>query len=205
MHDRGRGVRAMKDIGRSPLVKLFLTSYEDFRVRLRRRLGSEELANDVLHETYLRVDRMVDTPDIAQPNAYLYRMALNIAADRRQADARLLTGDEIEELLQVSDEALDPARVVGGQKELQTLLKALYELPARRRRIFIAARLEEAPHLEISQRFRYFHPHGGEGNQGGAGALCPAPGKKSHSAVRSRRGKTVLRVETRPFHECVCA
>ncbi len=80
-------------------------------------------------------------------------MALNIAADRRQADARLLTGDEVEELLQVSDEALDPARVVGGQKELQTLLKALYELPARRRRIFIAARLEEAPHLEISQRF----------------------------------------------------
>ncbi|CAH0148178.1 sigma-70 family RNA polymerase sigma factor [Pseudomonas brassicacearum] len=143
----------MKDSGRSPLVKLFLTSYEDFRVRLRRRLGSEELANDVLHETYLRVDRMVDTQGIAQPNAYLYRMALNIAADRRQADARLLTGDEIEELLQVSDEALDPARVVGGQKELQTLLKALYELPARRRRIFIAARLEEAPHLEISQRF----------------------------------------------------
>lgn len=153
MHSRGRGVRAMKDSGRSPLVKLFLTSYEDFKVRLRRRLGSEELANDVLHETYLRVDRMVDTQEIAQPNAYLYRMALNIAADRRQADARLLTGDEIEELLQVSDEALDPARVVGGQKELQTLLKALYELPARRRRIFIAARLEEAPHLEISQRF----------------------------------------------------
>ncbi|AUM69767.1 MULTISPECIES: sigma-70 family RNA polymerase sigma factor [Pseudomonas] len=143
----------MKDSGRSPLVKLFLTSYEDFKVRLRRRLGSEELANDVLHETYLRVDRMVDTQEIAQPNAYLYRMALNIAADRRQADARLLTGDEIEELLQVSDEALDPARVVGGQKELQILLKALYELPARRRRIFIAARLEEAPHLEISQRF----------------------------------------------------
>ncbi len=153
MHSRGRGVRAMKDTGRSPMVKLFLTSYEDFKVRLRRRLGSEELANDVLHETYLRVDRMVDTPDIAQPNAYLYRMALNIAADRRQADARLLTGDEIEELLQVCDEALDPARVVGGQKELQVLLKALYELPARRRKIFIAARLEEAPHLEISQRF----------------------------------------------------
>ncbi len=135
MHSRGRGVRAMKDSGRSPLVKLFLTSYEDFKVRLRRRLGSEELANDVLKETYLRVDRMIDTQEIAQPNAYLYRMALNIAADRRQADARLLTGDEIEELLQVSDEALDPARVVGGQKELQTLLKALYELPARRRRI----------------------------------------------------------------------
>jgi len=41
----------------------------------------------------------------------------------------------------------------GGQKEIQSLVKALYELPARRRKILIAARLEEAPHLEISQRF----------------------------------------------------
>jgi RNA polymerase sigma-70 factor (ECF subfamily) len=143
----------MKDTGQSSMVRLFLTSYDDFKVRLRRRLGSEDLANDVLHETYLRVDRMEAPPNIAQPNAYLYRMALNIAADRRQSDARLLTGTEVEELLQVSDEALDPARVVGGQKEIQSLLKALYELPSRRRKIFIAARLEEAPHLEISQRF----------------------------------------------------
>nr|BFE96484.1 hypothetical protein GCM10020185_70200 [Pseudomonas brassicacearum subsp. brassicacearum] len=195
----------MKDSGRSPLVKLFLTSYEDFKVRLRRRLGSEELANDVLHETYLRVDRMIDTQEIAQPNAYLYRMALNIAADRRQADARLLTGDEIEELLQVSDEALDPARVVGGQKELQTLLKALYELPARRRRIFHRRTPGGSAAPGNLPALRYFHAHGGEGNQGCVGALRPAPGKKSHSAVRSRRGKTVLRVETRPFRECVCA
>jgi RNA polymerase sigma-70 factor (ECF subfamily) len=143
----------MKDTGQSSMVRLFLTSYDDFKVRLRRRLGSEDLANDVLHETYLRVDRMDPPPNIAQPNAYLYRMALNIAADRRQSDARLLTGSEVEELLQVSDDALDPARVVGGQKEIQSLLKALYELPARRRKIFIAARLEEAPHLEISRRF----------------------------------------------------
>jgi RNA polymerase sigma-70 factor (ECF subfamily) len=80
-------------------------------------------------------------------------MALNIAADRRQADARLLTGSEVEELLQTVDEAQDPSRVVGGQREIQSLLKALYELPARRRQILIAARLEEAPHLEISRRF----------------------------------------------------
>ena len=139
----------MKDAGQSVMGQLFLSSYEDFRVRLRRRLGSEDLANDVLHETWLRVDRMETPPNLLKPNAYLYRMALNIAADRRQADARLLTGTEVEELLQLGDEALDPERVVGGQKEMQALLS----VPARRRRIFIAARLEEAPHLEISQRF----------------------------------------------------
>ncbi|WP_160108047.1 RNA polymerase sigma factor [Pseudomonas izuensis] len=143
----------MKDTGKSSMVRLFLRSYDDFKARLRRRLGCEDLANDVLHETWLRVDRMEVPPDIAQPSAYLYRMALNVAADRRQADARLLTGSEVEELLQVSDDALDPARVVGGQREVHLLVSALYELPARRRKIFIAARLEEAPHLEISQRF----------------------------------------------------
>jgi RNA polymerase sigma factor (sigma-70 family) len=143
----------MKKNGHSPMVRLFLTSYDDFKSRLRRRLGSEDVANDVLHETYLRVNRMEDTQNVAQPGAYLYRMALNVAADRRQADARLLTGSEIDEMLHMSDEALDPERVVGGQKEVQSLLDALYELPPRRRKIFIAARLEEAPHLEISQRF----------------------------------------------------
>ncbi|PYB79938.1 RNA polymerase sigma factor [Pseudomonas soli] len=136
----------------SALVKLFLTSYDTFRVRLRRRLGSDDLANDVLQETYLRVDRMDAAHDLHKPGAYLYRMALNVAADRREADARLLTGAEIETLLQVAEDQ-DPARIVGGQREIQSLLGALYELPARRRRIFIAARLEEASHKEISQRF----------------------------------------------------
>ena len=104
----------MKDTGHSTMVSLFLASYEDFKVRLRKRLGSEDLANDVLHETYLRVDRMDMPPNLAQPNAYLYRMALNIAADRRQADARLLTGSEVEELLQTVDEAQDAfPRVLG--------------------------------------------------------------------------------------------
>ncbi|MFK3776347.1 MULTISPECIES: RNA polymerase sigma factor [Pseudomonas] len=136
----------------SALVKLFLSHYDAFRVRLKRRLGSDDLANDVLQETYLRVDRMEGVHEVHKPGAYLYRMALNVAADRREADARLLTGAEIESLLQVAEDQ-DPARIVGGQREIQNLLGALYELPARRRRIFIAARLEEASHQEISQRF----------------------------------------------------
>ncbi|MDF9619645.1 RNA polymerase sigma factor [Pseudomonas entomophila] len=136
----------------SALLKLFLNSYDALRLRLKRRFGCDDLAHDVLQETYLRVDRMEAVHNLQKPDAYLYRMALNVAADRREADARLLTGAEIEVLLQVAEDQ-DPARIVGGQREIQNLLGALYELPARRRRIFIAARLEEASHLEISQRF----------------------------------------------------
>lgn len=46
-----------------------------------------------------------------------------------------------------------PERIVGGHAEIRRLLEALCELPARRRQILIASRLEETPHAEISRRF----------------------------------------------------
>ncbi|MBH9308703.1 RNA polymerase sigma factor VreI [Pseudomonas aeruginosa] len=143
----------MSDSRQSAMVKLFLASYDDFKARLKRRLGSEDLACDVLHETYLRGDRLDDALEVKKPQAYLFRIALNIAADRREGDARLLTGEEVAELLQVADEGLDPERIVGGHAEIRRLLEALCELPARRRQILIASRLEETPHAEISRRF----------------------------------------------------
>ncbi|MEA2916082.1 MAG: hypothetical protein QOJ15_8163 [Bradyrhizobium sp.] len=40
-----------------PSLRQWLTAgYTDIRRRLTRRLGSEELASEVLHETYLRLD-----------------------------------------------------------------------------------------------------------------------------------------------------
>ncbi|MBR7431850.1 RNA polymerase sigma factor, partial [Klebsiella pneumoniae] len=54
----------MSDSRQSAMVKLFLASYDDFKARLKRRLGSEDLACDVLHETYLRVDRMDDALEV---------------------------------------------------------------------------------------------------------------------------------------------
>lgn len=105
----------MNDKTPGRLLRVFLASYEQFRVRLRRRLGSDDLAGDVLHETYLRVGRMDEPEDLQRPDAYLYRMALNVAADRRAQDARLLTGAEVQVLLESVEEPRDPAAIVGGQ------------------------------------------------------------------------------------------
>ncbi|MBJ2347123.1 MULTISPECIES: RNA polymerase sigma factor [Pseudomonas] len=143
----------MTEKEQSAMLKVFLASYDVFRARLRRRLGSDDLANDVLHETYLRVDRMEPPADVQKPGAYLFRMALNIAADRRAQDARLLTGTEIEELMQTADEHQDPAVIVGGQIEIRALMQALTELAPRRRQILMASRMEQTPHQEIAQRF----------------------------------------------------
>jgi RNA polymerase sigma factor (sigma-70 family) len=138
-----------------PLLRLFMERRQELRRRLRQRLGSEELANDALQETYLRIKRMGDHSEVSSnPAGYLFRMAVNVAADQRQADARYLTGTEIEELLSVGADTLDPARVVHARLEVETLELALQELTPRQREILIAARVEDVSQEDIADRFR---------------------------------------------------
>lgn len=137
------------------LLALFMEGQTELRKRLRRRLGSDELVNDVLQETYLRVERMPDgTVAQSNPGGYLFRMALNVAADQRQAEARYLTGEEVEELLHFADDALDPARIVHARLEVAALEQAMQELTPRQRAILIASRVEDVPQQDIADRFR---------------------------------------------------
>mgnify|MGYP003865555027 CR=1 FL=1 len=51
------------------------------------RLGNPADAEDALQDIWLKLDQH-GVPPVAQPAAYLYRMATNLAADRRIAAAR---------------------------------------------------------------------------------------------------------------------
>ncbi|MCY1517181.1 RNA polymerase sigma factor, sigma-70 family [compost metagenome] len=135
------------------LRSLLTSRYIDFRNRLRRRLGSEEQADDVLHETWLRVQRMSDPGPVQSPMAYLLRIASNVAEDRRISHGRLLDFVEVEELLHFSDDSHDPARVSEARSEVQALERALEELPRRRRDIFVASRVDETPHADLARRY----------------------------------------------------
>lgn len=135
------------------LRKLLVDGYGELRNRLKRRFGSQEIADDVLHETWLRVDRMNDPGPVKSPLAYLLRIAMNIAEDRRVSQARLLNFVEIEELLHFPDETYDPARISEARAEIGAVERALAELPARRREIFLASRVDETPHKEIAARY----------------------------------------------------
>ena len=89
------------------MLGVFLDNYEEFRRRLRRRLRSDDLVDDVLQETYLRVERLDPNAERAtHPTGYLFRMALNMAADHHRSSGRLLTGEEVDELIQGVDALL---------------------------------------------------------------------------------------------------
>lgn len=132
---------------------IFESKYQRFRERLRRRLGSDALAVEVLHETWLRLDRIGDIDAIQKPESYLFRMALNEAADLRVDDNRRLSPAEIETVRHMMDQTLDPERISDARREVEALAAALNELTPRRKTIFLLARVEEMRHADIAARF----------------------------------------------------
>lgn len=140
-------------VNRGVLRSLLTDRYGDFKRRLARRLGSSDAASDVLHETYLRLERLDSPVQVANPQAYLLRMALNIASDRRQAQQRMLTAVEVDELWRLGDDTIDPESIAVSRSELATFRAALSELSPRSQAILLAARVDDLPHEAIAARF----------------------------------------------------
>lgn len=103
----------MTETGLAAMQRLLLLRYDDFKARLTRRLGSAELAGDALQDTWLRLERGEGIAAVHSHDAYIFRIAINIARDRQRVENRRLTTNEIETLLNLADEAPDSARIVG--------------------------------------------------------------------------------------------
>jgi RNA polymerase sigma factor (sigma-70 family) len=143
----------MTEITPAALRQLFLDRYDDLKARLTRRLGSADLAGDVLQDTWLRLSRTESIGSVRSPGNYLLRIVLNIVQDRKRSDKRYLSAVEIENLLHLPDPEPSPAEVAEARSDLQALASVLAELPPRRRAILLAARLDNMPRQEIAARF----------------------------------------------------
>jgi RNA polymerase sigma-70 factor, ECF subfamily len=138
---------------RATLQEILLSHYADFERRLTRQLGSADLAHDALQETYLRLQRDVELGPVHNPKSYLFRIAINAAKNLRKSDCRYLNAEQVETLLSFADDAPDPARTAEARSDMQALIRALGELPERRRAIFLASWVEDVPHQEIAARY----------------------------------------------------
>lgn len=143
----------MSERNRKILRDALSADYEGFVQRLTRRLGSSELAREALHETFLRIDGVSEAVSLRSPREYLHRTAVNIVKDRRKSDRHLLSVADIASVCDLHDQSPDPSTTVEARLELRELDKALRELPERRRRVFMAAHIEQVTHAEIAVRF----------------------------------------------------
>lgn len=134
------------------LRDLLALRYDDFRRRLIRQFGSEEIASETLHETWLRLDRPGDAGQVHSPPAFLMRIAANIAKDRQRAERRRSKRSELDEAIDVVDPAPDPARAAQAKLDLRKVEAAIAELPPRMQAILTASRLHGMTHQAIADK-----------------------------------------------------
>jgi RNA polymerase sigma-70 factor (ECF subfamily) len=144
---------------RTALHEVLVQRYAGFKKRLVYFLGSEDVAADALQETWLRVGAIDDDRPLKNPGSYLFRMAMNIAADQHRSNTRLLTTIEVEDIERVVDELADPARIVAARDEMDALESAMEQLTPRRREILIAARVHGMLNREIADLFGISQRH----------------------------------------------
>lgn len=121
-----------------------------FRVRV----GDPAEAEDLVQESFLRIRQRGDKEIVTHLDAYLYRTAKSVLADRRrrrtvrQADAHVSLEPEHGR----ADEG-DALRALVAKERLREVSAVLMTMPERTRTIFILCRLEGLRYAEIATRF----------------------------------------------------
>lgn len=135
------------------LRALLVERYDEFAQRLSLHLGSKDLANDALHDTFLRIAREGELAPVRNPRGYLFRMAVNIAISRERSERRRLSIIDSDALLEsIVDNQPSAFEIMESRADIQIVRRALAEMPPRRRAIFEAAWVENISHREIAEQ-----------------------------------------------------
>ncbi len=143
----------MSDTNRTALLTLLVASYDDLKQRLTRRAGSADVADEVLQDTFLRLNNATVIGPVRDLHAYLFRVAMSVASNRRVAERRRLTVSETDALFELPDETPGPDRIIEARSEIDALKRVIDELPSRRRAILMATFVDEEPLRQIAERF----------------------------------------------------
>lgn len=140
----------------SLLADVFLTRRTTLLRTLQRLVRSPSTAEDLLQETYLRVNHALSVRTIAHLEPFVFQTARNLALDylrSRRIQARTFaenaTASEIHEVVACESPLEDATH---AERLLQSLSASLETLTARQQQIFTLSRLHGASYLEIAAR-----------------------------------------------------
>lgn len=137
------------------VLRDFLASnYIRIHRRLLRQLGCPDQASDCLHDAWLRLGDMTLPATVQSPEAYVFRVACNVAIDRMRS-SRLCqyTGDADTELEQFPDRAPGPELIAEARSDLEAVERAMRCLPRRHLAVLIALRIDELTRDEVAIRY----------------------------------------------------
>lgn len=137
---------------RDDLRRRLTERYEQLRRRLARKLGSETLAEEALHETWLRLGRGSELAPVANEDGYLLRAAANMAASLRVAEERHSPAGDLDAAAAHADDAPDAHRIAAGKAQVARVMRALDDLPERQRDVFRAWFMADASTEQLAQK-----------------------------------------------------
>lgn len=118
-----------------------------------RKTGGEESASDLVQDVFVRASTVTSWSAIANPAAYLQRIARNLLVDRKRR-ARPMAEERVVALETMDEIAVPPDQhaCLEAQDLLETYEKALATLSEKSRIVFLLHRAEDLTYREIAER-----------------------------------------------------
>ncbi len=137
------------------LREFLATNYQRLHQRLLRHLGCPDLASDSLHDAWLRLGEMPVTEPVQSPEAYVYRVACNLAMDRLRSNRPWQYASDVDsELEALSDQSPGPDVIAEARSDLEAVERAMERLPRRHRSVLIGLRIEDKTRQEVADWLR---------------------------------------------------
>lgn len=118
-----------------------------------RKAGTEDLAPDILHDAFLRINGHQSAETVENLRAYVFRTVANLVIDfQRRCRHRLPHEVDEEAWRNIPDDLPGPESRYQQRQRLEAVNRALAELPDACRLAFYLNRVEGCSHAEIAAR-----------------------------------------------------
>lgn len=145
----------MTQTGRARLHQLLRERYDTLKAQIAQRLGgAADLADDALHDAYLRLASQHNLDQIQHPHTYLVNTAVNSAIDRLRRDARQVSDDEIDALFERTlDEQPGAEQTLEARQRVEQVVQVMASLPVRQYELLVAHRIHHESTEVLAQRW----------------------------------------------------
>lgn len=142
----------MRDDTPPALADYLAKHYGTLKSRAVRLLGSSDLADDALQDTWLRVNSHPDEGAVRNPGNYLLRTVVNIAVDLVRRQSRSLPIDQVNELMDMADPMPGPEQIADARSRLAEVRRQIERLPERQREAVLMVHWEGLEQKEVARR-----------------------------------------------------
>lgn len=142
---------------RRELVSLYRDSRPSLQRTIERIVGCPHAADELVQESFLRCLEVASARRVAQPRAFLFQVARNLAIDavrRRRFQGELAPALRAQAHTWGEAASGDAGEMrQDSRRRAEVMLRALRQLPERDRAIFLRAKLDGWPQAEIARHY----------------------------------------------------